>query len=348
MNKKRILSLAGVVVTLAFIYLGMTVYGLLWAPNTKVQEPIATIFIATDASFEEVMEQLFPLLDDPLSFDRLSRIKRYGQNIRPGRYQITEGLNNIELINLLRSGNRPMMLTFNNQERIEDLAGALAKQIEQDSLSLYKAFTDPEFFQQMDGVDRDNVLALFIANSYEVYWNTSPEALCQRMIKEYRAFWNETRMAKATALGLSALEVISLAAIVQKESVKVSERPRIAGVYMNRLAKGIMLQADPTVIYAKKYVENDFSQVIRRVLYKDLTLDSPYNTYKYKGLPPGPIAMPDISSIEAVLSPEKHQFYYFVADPERPGYHQFSTNLKQHNQKRQAYVLWLAKNKIKR
>ena len=348
MSKKSVLRFLRLCFALGLIYFLTVFYSLFWAPNTKTTEPASVLFIGSHDTFKEVMSHLGPLLEDTISFQRLSRIKRYDQNIRPGRYQITDGLTNNELINILRSGNRPITLTFNNQERIEDLAGAMAKQIEPDSIALLKAFTEKSYFQQVDGINRENILALFIANSYEVYWNITPKAIFQRMIKEYNAFWNDQRKIKASNLGLTDLEVMSLAAIVQKESVKVSERPRIAGVYLNRLSKGIMLQADPTVIFAKKTLENDFSQVIRRVLYKDLLLDSPYNTYKYKDLPPGPIAMPDISSIDAVLNPERHQFLYFVADPERPGYHLFSKTLKQHNEKRQAYVRWLAKNRIKR
>ncbi len=168
------------------------------------------------------------------------------------------------------------------------------------------------------------------------------------MIKEYRRFWNEERLKKAQAKGLNSNEVISLAAIVHKESAKTDERPRVAGVYLNRLRKGMPLQADPTVIYALKQKLNNFDTIIRRVLYKDLTIDSPYNTYKYTGLPPGPITMPDISAIDAVLNAEQHDYYYFVANVENFGYHTFAKNLQQHNRNKEQYIRWINSQNINR
>src|SRR5690606_31212397 len=162
-------------------------------------------------------------------------------------------------------------------------------------------------------------LAMYIPNSYEFFWNTSADVFRARMLKEYKRFWNEDRLNKAKSLNLSPLQVITLASIVNKETAKVDERPRVAGLYLNRLNKNMLLQADPTVIHALKLHSGDFSTVYKRVLYKDLELDSPYNTYKYTGLPPGPITMPDISSIDAVLGPEKHNYYYMVADVEHFG-----------------------------
>src|SRR5699024_1911088 len=182
---------------------------------------------------------------------------------------------------------------------------------------------------------------LYIPNTYEFYWNTSAEGFRDRMKTEYEKFWTENRVEKAQKLNLSKEEVISLAAIVQKETAMADERPRVAGVYLNRLKIGMLLQADPTVIYAIKRNTNDFDQVIKRVLYVDLETDSPYNTYKYPGIPPGPIAMPDISSIDAVLNPENHSYLYFVADVENFGYHKFAKTLAQHNINKQDYIRWL-------
>ncbi|MBC9797064.1 endolytic transglycosylase MltG, partial [Sinomicrobium weinanense] len=174
------------------------------------------------------------------------------------------------------------------------------------------------------------------------------EEFRQRMLKEYHRFWNEERLARARSQNLDREQVITLASIVQKETARADERPRVAGVYLNRLRKNILLQADPTVIYAIKKHTGDFDTIIKRVLYKDLEIDSPYNTYKYAGLPPGPIAMPDISSIDAVLAPEKHDYYYFVANINQPGYHKFSKTLSQHNANKQEYVRWLNDQKIHR
>ncbi|NDB02679.1 MAG: endolytic transglycosylase MltG, partial [Flavobacteriaceae bacterium] len=277
----------------------------------------------------------------------LAQIKRLDQYPKPGHYVLKHGMSNLALVEQLRSANEPIVLKFNNQERLEDLVGTLSRQIEPDSLELLMAFKNQEFLTKAQ-MNSETLLTLFVPNSYEVYWNVSAEGIGQRMLTEYRAFWNADRLEKAKAINLTPTQVVILASIVQKESVKPSERPIIAGVYLNRLRRNMPLQADPTVIFAKKKMENDYQQIIRRVLYKDLTLDSPYNTYKYAGLPPGPITMPDINSIDAVLNAERHQYLYFVADPNRPGFHDFSRSLSQHNRKRRAYINWIKKQGIKR
>ena len=189
---------------------------------------------------------------------------------------------------------------------------------------------------------------MYLPNSYDFFWNTSAENFRNKMWSYYQRFWSETRKNKAAAQGLSALQVINLAAIVQKETQKVDERDRVAGVYLNRLKKKMKLQADPTVIYAMKLKYQNFDTIIRRVLFKDLKIKSPYNTYKYRGLPPGPIIMPDISSIEAVLNPEQHHYLYFVANPNNPGYHLFAKNVKEHNSNKKIYTNWLNRNRIYR
>jgi UPF0755 protein len=181
-----------------------------------------------------------------------------------------------------------------------------------------------------------------------VYWNTSAEAFRDKLLNEYNRFWTSARNQKAKEIGLTRDQVISLAAIVQKETAKVDERPRVAGVYMNRLQIGMPLQADPTVIYAKKLSENNFEQVIKRVLYKDLEINSPYNTYKNTGVPPGPIAMPDITAMDGVLNYEKHDYFYFVADVTNFGYHKFAKTLTQHNRNKTEYVRWVNENGINR
>ncbi|MBT8319662.1 MAG: endolytic transglycosylase MltG, partial [Gramella sp.] len=273
--------------------------------------------------------------------------KGYAANIRPGRFFLEKGMNNNDLVNRLRSGNRPVKVIFNNQERLEDLAGRISEQIEADSVSLIKAFRDDDFLAENNFEDK-TALGMYIPNQYEFYWNTSAEEFRSRMKKEYDRFWNEERLKKAGDIGLSPKEVITMASIVQKETAKVDERPKVAGVYMNRFKNGWKLDADPTVIYAIKEKTGNFDTIIKRVLYKDLELDSPYNTYKYKQIPPGPIWMPDISSIEAVLNYEDHNYFYFVADVENFGYHKFAKNLAQHNRNKREYVRWINKQGIKR
>ncbi len=323
------------------------VYQNIFTPNTGFNNPQAHVFIPTGATFKMVQEELSPLLKDMSTFVAVAQRKGYSSNIKAGHFIIKKGSNNNEIINSIRSGNIPVTIKFNNQERLENLAGHLAKQIELDSASLLSAMLD-EAFLKASGFTQDTALGMYIANSYEVYWNTSPKAFCQKMLKEYNAFWNTSRVAKAEAISLSKDQVMALAAIVQKETAMIQERPTVAGLYLNRLEKGMLLQADPTVIFAKKKQENNFNQVIKRVLFKDLTIASPYNTYRYSGVPPGPITMPDVSAIDGVLNYNKHGFYYMVADVENFGYHKFAKTLSAHNRNKKQYVNWINKQGVKR
>ena len=337
-----IVALLGLVVMAGFAYY---VYSSVFVSNTAFNNEEAHVYIATGSRFSDVNDELRPILQDMISFEAVANRKGYPSNIKPGHYVIKKGMNNNDIINTLRSKNTPITIKFNNQERLELLAGHLANQLEADSLALLNAFRDPEFLEA-SGFSEETALGMFIPNTYEVYWNTSADDFRSKMLKEYNRFWNDTRNEKAKNIGLTRDEVMSLAAIVQKETAKVDERKRVAGVYMNRIKTGMLLQADPTVIYAKKLAENNFDQVIKRVLYKDLELDSKYNTYKYIGVPPGPIAMPDISSVDGVLNYEKHDYFYFVADVTNFGYHKFAKTLAQHNRNKQEYVRWVNANGV--
>lgn len=323
------------------------VYNTAFSGNTAFNNEEAHVYIPTNASMENIMAEMEPLLRDPKSFYTVANQKQYTSNIKPGHFIITRGMTNNDIINALRSRNIPINIKFNNQERVEDLAGHISKQIEADSISLVNAMRDTVFLKE-EGLNKETALCLYIPNTYEFYWNSSAETFRNRMKTEYERFWNETRMQKAKKLNLTKEEVMALAAIVQKETAKIDERPRVAGVYINRLKVGMLLQADPTVIYALKRESGDYNQIIKRVLYADLELDSPYNTYKYAGVPPGPITMPDISSIDAVLNPEKHDYYYFVADVTNFGYHKFSKNLAQHNVNKAEYVRWVNSQGLQR
>lgn len=323
------------------------VYSSLFFSNTQFEEESVEIFIPTKADANLLMREIAPYLKNPKAFYVVARQKGYLDRIKPGMYVIAKGMSNNDLVNKLRLRSDPVNVSFNNQETFSDLASRISKVIEADSLSLFKAFTDKKFIAE-NGFSEKTALAMYLPNTYKFYWNTDAIAFRERMLKEFHSYWNASRKNKAENLSLTPLEVITLASIVHKESVKVDERPRIAGVYLNRLKKNMKLQADPTVIYAIKESTGDFDQVIRRVLYKDLKLDSPYNTYKNKGLPPGPIAMPDMSAIEAVLNPEKHDYLFFVADVKNFGYHLFASTLRQHNQNRKRYVQWVNEQKINR
>lgn len=338
------IALAGLVVLGFFAY---NIYQSIFSPNTGFEKESETLYIPTNASYETVIDSLKPHLQDIPSFDAVARKKGYASGVKPGKYIIPKGANNNEIINILRSGNKPVKLVFNNQERLENLAGRIAGQIEADSISLLQVMKDEEYLAQND-FNVENALGMYIPNQYEFFWNTSAEGFRTRMKREYNNFWNAERLKKAEEIGLTPHEVVVVASIVQKETAKIDERPKVAGVYLNRIKTGMKLDADPTVIYALKLQQQNFDTIIKRVLYKDLTIDSPYNTYLYKDLPPGPITMPDISSIDAVLNYEDHNYYYFVADVENFGYHKFAENLAQHNRNKQAYVRWINAQGVRR
>ncbi|MBT0608579.1 endolytic transglycosylase MltG [Aequorivita echinoideorum] len=337
---KKILVIVVLMGAVAMGAFAWYVYSVAFSGNTAFNNKEAHVYIPSNATIEDVIDELEPLLRDTGSFYAVAKQKQYIGNIKPGHFIITRGMTNNDIINTLRSRNIPINVKFNNQERLEDLAGHISQRIEADSLSLITAMRDSKFLQE-NNLDENTALSLYIPNTYEFYWNSSAETFRDKMKLEYERFWNETRTEKAKKLNLTKQQVISLAAIVQKETAKVDERPRVAGVYINRLKKGMLLQADPTVIYAMKKESGDYSQVVKRVLYKDLELDSPYNTYKYSGIPPGPITMPDISSIDAILTPENHDYYFFVADVSNFGYHKFAKTLAQHNINKVEYVRWL-------
>ena len=315
--------------------------------NTNFDEDSTFLYINSSDSIVNILDTINKKIKSPETFLKAAKRMDYIENIKSGRFKVYKGSGNKEIINSLKFNNTPLTVTFNNQERIQDLAGRISKQISADSLSLLNAFLEKNFLVD-NGFNNFNLISMYIPNSYDFFWNVEPKIFRDKMLEEYNNFWNEDRTEKAKSIGLSKLEVIALASIVQKESVKLDERPVIAGVYLNRLKKKMKLQADPTVIYSIKSYYNNFDTIIRRVLYRDLKLNSPYNTYKVKGLPPGPISMPDISSIDAVLNSRNHNYIFFVADPYNPGYHLFASKLSQHNKNKRVYTRWLNSKKIYR
>ena len=334
-NKKKLLySIGGLV-----LIVGIGFYLRFFASNTTFNEEEKWVTVPTGSNFEEVKKIIAPYIDGMGGFENMAALRRYDQNVKPGRFLLKKGMGNFGIVAALRH-NIPVKLTFNNQERLEDLCVRFSQQIEPDTTQLMKVFRDSIFLKE-NGFTKENVIAMFIPNSYEFYWNISAEKFRDKMLKEYKNFWNTDRLAKAEKLGMSPIEVITLASIVHKETVKKDERPRVAGAYLNRLQQGMPLQADPTVIYALKLKDNDFTKVIKRVLYGDLTLSSPYNTYVHVGLPPGPIAMPDITAIDAVLNPEKHNYIYFCASVDRFGYHEFAATYPEHQVNAKKYADWI-------
>lgn len=346
MNLKKHITIASVIFISVLLVYGGIVANQIFSKNTKFSEKEMFVQIPTGSTYEEVKKIIAPFVENMGRFEMVANKRNYPENVKPGRFLFTNGMDSFELVQALRS-NVPVKLAFNNQERLEDFVGRVSSQIEPDSLLLLNTFKDSIFLKD-NGFNNDNVFVMFIPNTYEVYWNISAEKFRDKMIKEYHNFWNKEQIEKADKQGLTPVEAAILASIVHKESVKKDERPRIAGVYLNRLRLEMPLQADPTVIYAIKKKDNDFRQVIKRVFYNDLFLNSTYNTYRVTGLPPGPIAMPDITALEAVLNPEKNDFIYFCASIDRFGYHEFAATLPEHNLNAKKYSDWINGQGVKR
>ena len=326
-------------------YFAFVIYNALFTPNTKFNNEAAYVYIPSDSDYKYVRTQLEPLLEDLESFDAVARQKKYTQNIKSGKYVIKKGMNNNDIINALRSAKVAVKVSFNNQHSIGDLASRIAQQIDADSTSLHVTMMDEKFLSE-NGFNKNTALAMYLPNSYQIYWDTSAEGFRDRMLVEFKNFWNSDRLAKAKAIDKTPVEVITLASIVHEESKKAVEQPTVAGVYLNRLRIGMKLDADPTLKFAAYQLPEYQNTVIRRVLNKHKEIQSPYNTYKYKGLPPGPIAMPDLSAINAVLKNEKHGYYYFSADPKKIGFHKFAKTHQQHIRNAREYHAYLSRNGI--
>ena len=325
---------------------GIYFYKIFYESNTLFNDEYVFIKIPTNSTENQLLDSIGKHVKDLSKFSKAANYKDYFSNIKPGRYKLENGFNNNQIINSLRSNNVPIKITYNNIETFDQLIKRISERIEADSLSLSNVFYEEKFLNDL-GLNSESVFSLFIPNTYEFFWNTSAIQFRERILKEFDRFWNDSRIEKSKKVNLNPIEVMTLASIVQKETPKVDERPTIAGVYLNRLEKNMKLQADPTVVYTIKK-RDGFDTKIRRVLYKDLRIKSPYNTYVYRGLPPAPIITPDISAIEAVLNPQKHSFIYFVADVSNPGYHLFSRTNAEHNRKKRQYTNWLKKNRIRR
>jgi UPF0755 protein len=308
-----------------------------------VKGEVAYLFIATGSNFEDLKSNILKsnLLKNTNSFFWVANRKNLASHVKPGRYEIKAGMSNNEIVNLLRSGKqKPLNVIFNNIRTSGQLAGNIAQQIEADSVSIINLLKNNEFLKKHN-LNTETARIIFIPNTYQFYWNTDVKQFFNRMLSEYQKFWTEQRKQKAKSLGMSLAEVSILASIVDKETNQNDEKPRIAGVYINRLHDNWKLQADPTVVYAVGNFE------MKRVLNVHLEIDSPYNTYKYAGLPPGPICLPTIAGIDAVLYAEKHDYYYFVARPDGSGYHNFAKTYNQHLNFARQFHKYLNERKIK-
>lgn len=322
---------------------GYLAYQIIYASNVWTEDTgDHYLYIRNDDTFDEIKTQLYSkgYIIHRKNFELLAKYKKYPENIKAGRYTIQKDMSNNDLVNMLRSGNQePIKLMFNNIRLKEDLAERIASQINIDKNTFLKNLNDSNYVRDL-GFEVETVKSMFIPNTYFVYWNTETEEFIKRMKYEYDQFWNEERKQKATQIDLNPVEVSILASIVEKETQRNDEKARMAGVYLNRLESGWRLQADPTLIYAL----GDFN--IKRVLNVYKEIDSPYNTYKYTGLPPGPICFPSIASIDAVLNAEEHSYFFFCAKPDYSGYHNFAKTSKQHIKNANAYREFLNKEKI--
>jgi len=326
-NKRKkhtpILWTAGIL-SLVMLAAAIYLYRLIFAPF--LPEETVFIYIDEEKDYEEVVGQLDEKAGLPSEkiFRLLAERMHYPNNVKSGRYAIDPGMTMPDVIRLLRSGNQAAVkLTFNNIRTSEDLAGRLAQQLMVDSLTLLQSLRDPLVAENY-GFSPENFVAMFIPNTYEVYWSTNVEGLLMRMKKEYERFWNDTRRKKAGKLNLTPEEVSTLASIVEEEATYTDEYPIVAGLYLNRLKRGMRLEADPTV----KFSVGDFS--LRRILYSHLEVESPYNTYKRAGLPPGPIRIPSIAAIEATLSPGQHDYLFMCAKDDLSGRHNFAVTHAEH------------------
>jgi len=300
------------------------------------------LYIPTGSDYQDVLDLLNAdgHIKNIHSFDWLAVKKNYPNHVHPGRYKLRPGMSNNKLIGMLRSGSQePVMLTFNNIHTIEELATVVSRQIEAKAQDIVFLLNDRAFLDKI-GLTPVTRIGIFLPDSYEFYWNTSAEQFIYRMYKEYNRFWNRERTKKAEAIGLSPMEVMTLASIVDEETVMKEEEPAVAGVYLNRLKKRMRLQADPTI----KFAHGDMN--IQRILKKHLLTDSPYNTYRYGGLPPGPIRIPALSAISAVLDYQHHDYLYFCARDDFSGYHVFARTLEQHNENARSYRKALDQQKI--
>jgi len=329
----------GLVVMVLVVY---NLYSRVFVPNVVLEKEHELFYIPTGSDYRQVVDALEEtgMIENRKSFEWVARKKAYDQHVKPGRYKILNGLSNNELVNMLRSGSQdPVMVVFNQVRSLDQLAGKVSQYLEVDSLTL-AAYLDRDDLPANYGFESATFTSMFIPETYEFYWTTTPEDFVERMDRECERFWEGERDRKAKKMGMTREEVVTLASIVEEETLYDDENSRVAGLYMNRLEQGIPLQADPTL----KFALGDFSR--QRILNEDKEIDSPYNTYKFKGLPPGPISIPSVSAIDGVLDYEKHRYLYMCAKADFSGYHEFARDYNQHLRNARAYQRALNSKRI--
>ncbi|MFD1257750.1 endolytic transglycosylase MltG [Mucilaginibacter terrae] len=321
--KKFIIALAAIII----ISLGVTgwVYYLRYfGPNVTDKQEY--LYIHSEATYNDVYQTIREqgIVNDTTYFNWAAHNMHYIDRVKPGKYRLKEGMSNRKLINMLAIGNQePVDLKFRGLRLKSQFAGYISKQIEPDSMAII-SLLDSAIFVEKYGFTTENVYTMFMPNTYQLYWNTTAEQFFERMHKEYGKFWTDSRKQQAAALNLTPIQVSILASVVDAEALHDDEMPTIAGLYLNRLKRGIKMEADPTVIFAT----GDFT--IKRVLNRYLSTPSPYNTYRVTGLPPGPIMMPSVNAVKAVLNYKQHNYIYMCAKEDFSGYHNFATTVSQH------------------
>ncbi|WP_035757761.1 endolytic transglycosylase MltG [Hugenholtzia roseola] len=345
-KKHKILMMLFIGITTFIVSSSYYAYQMAYTPNIVINQGEAvSVYIPKGATYLQTLDTLrkYNVFNDEMSFRAVARFLKYPDLVRAGHYTFTKEMSNLAAIRMLRGGQQAAVLvTFNNNLRtLPELAGKLSRNLALDSATLSQYLQDPKTAEKY-GFKPETFIAMFLPNTYQMYWTTTEEQLLERLKQEYDKFWSEKRLKKAQAIGLTPLQVSILAAIVDAEQTqRDDEKPRIAGVYLNRLEKDMPLQADPTLVFAI----GDFS--IKRVLNQHKEIDSPFNTYKYTGLPPAPIRLPSIAGLEAVLNPEKHDYIFFCAREDFSGYHNFAVTYSEHERNARSYQAALDKAGIR-
>jgi UPF0755 protein len=323
-NKQKAIILSLLVLILVGLFFAMRFYKTYFSGNVSGEEKY--LYVHTGSRLDDLYQEIDSkkILKDLPSFKEAAVKMDLATRLTPGRYKLSRGMNNRSLVNMIKAGNQePVNLKYQNLRKKEDFAGYVSKQLEPDSSTFMKLLDSADLVKEY-GFTSDNIYTMFIPNTYQMYWNTPAMEFFKKMNAEYHKFWNPERLKKAEALNLTPIQVSILASIVDGEAIYDKEMPTIAGLYLNRLSRGIRLQADPTVIFAN----NDFT--VKRVTFQLLQIDSKYNTYKYAGLPPGPVMMPSIKALDAVLNRENNNYLYMCAKEDFSGYHNFAETKAQH------------------
>lgn len=333
--------LTGLVIMVLVVY---KFYGRIYEVNVSLEGEQQVFYIPTGSDFEFVIDELENegIIDSRKTFRWVAIKKQYDKNVKPGRYKIRNGLSNNELVNMFRSGNQdPVMVVFNNVRTLDQVAGRVSQYLEADSVAFASYLSDTSLYSKFD-FSKETFTSMFIPNTYEFFWTTDPESFADRMNKEYEDFWSGERDRKAKRMEMTRAEVVTLASIVDEETLYDDENERVAGLYVNRIEQGIPLQADPTL----KFAMGDFT--VNRILNEDKKIESPYNTYKYRGLPPGPISIPSVSAIDGVLNYENHSYVFMCANADFSGRHAYASSISEHNRNARAYHRALNKKGIYR